>query len=147
MVKQFRIFIINIFKLIGIMYISISLKNILQILLGTIFNTEDDIKIYKLINIRSESSLEGVSLLFQVILGYDFFIFVAIAYLWIYVFLYLVVTLIGNKLWFHIIYTIAIYLITILFFDHFHPNILFILITIVLGFVNWWMFKKWIKFK
>ena len=133
------------FKLIGIMYISIGLKNILQIIFGTIFNTDHDIKIYKLINLKRESSLEGINLLFQVILGYDFFIFVIVAYLWVYLFLYLMVSLIGNKLWLQISYPIIIYLITILFFDHFHPNILFIVITVVLGFSNWWMFKKWIK--
>jgi hypothetical protein len=145
MIKQLKIFTINMFKLIGIMYISIGLKNILQIIFGTIFNTDHDIKIYKLINLKRESSLEGINLLFQVILGYDFFIFVIVAYLWVYLFLYLMVSLIGNKLWLQISYPIIIYLITILFFDHFHPNILFIVITVVLGFSNWWMFKKWIK--
>jgi hypothetical protein len=144
MVKQFRIFIINMFKLIGVMYISIFLKNILQLFLGYLFSTDTDIKIYKVYDIKKSSyTLDYV---IELMLLYDFFIFVTIAYLWIYLSLYLIITLIGNKLWFHIIYTIVIYLITILFFDHFHPNILFIIITILLGMLNWYLFKRWIKF-
>ena len=41
-----------------------------------------------------------------------------------------------------------LYLQTVKKVDHlpFHYNILFIFITIFLGYVNWWLFKKWIKF-
>ena len=127
------------------MYISISLKNILQFLLGTIFNAGHDAKVYKLINLNMRSTFDTKLGLIELILMYDFIIFTSIAYLWIYTFLYFIVNLIGNKLWFQIIYAIIVYLVTILFFDHFHPNILFIFIFIFLGYANWWMFKKWIK--
>ena len=53
---------------------------------------------------------------------------------------------IGNKLWIHISYSLSIYLLAITYYDPFHYNILFIFITIFLGYVNWWLFKKWIKF-
>lgn len=146
MAKQFKIFIINMFKLIGIMYISISLKNFLQLILGTLLNFEHDAKAYKLLNLGMRSSFESKVGLIQLMLIYDFIIFVLIAYLWIFLLLYVLVVIFGNKLWLHISYAVLVYLITILFFDHFHPNALFVLITIFLGYTNWWMFERWIKF-
>lgn len=126
------------------MYISIGLKNILQLLLGTLFNSEHDAKVYKLINLDMRSALNTKLGLIELMLMYDFIVFVFIAYLWIYLILYLVVNLIGNRLWFQLLYPFTVYFITILFIE-FNPNILFILITLVLGFTNWWLFKKWIK--
>lgn len=144
MSKQYKIFSLNILKLIGIMYISIGLKNILQLLLGTLFNSEHDAKVYKLINLDMRSTLSTKLGLIELMLIYDFIVFVFIAYLWIYLILYLVVNLIGNKLWFQLLCPVTFYFTTILFIE-FNPNILFILITLILGFSNWWLFKKWIK--
>lgn len=144
MMKQVKIFITNILKLIGIMYISISLKNILQILFGTLSNSDHDIKLYKLINLRDETYYSNL-LTLKIILGYDFILLVILLYFWLYFLLYLIISLKGNKLWLQLFYPLIIYLITILVFDHFHPNILFIFIVIFLGYANWWMFKKWIK--
>ncbi|PRB02594.1 hypothetical protein CQ046_11940 [Chryseobacterium sp. MYb7] len=145
MLKQFKFFIINILKLIGITYISIGLKNILQFSLGTIFNAEHDAKAYKLINLDMRSTFYTKLDLIKVMLIYDFMIFMLIAYIWIFLLLYIFVKTVGNKIWLHITYAIIVYLITILVFDNFSPNILFILVTILLGFINWWLFKKLIK--
>ena len=67
--------IFNVFKLIGIMYISISLKNILQIFLGYL-SIENDIKIYKIYNIKN--TVYSLEYIFQLIIIYDYFIFAII---------------------------------------------------------------------
>ena len=135
--------IFNVFKLIGIMYISISLKNILQIFLGYL-SIENDIKIYKIYNIKN--TVYSLEYIFQLIIIYDYFIFAIIAYFWVFIILFFLTKKIGNKLWIHISYSLSIYLLAITYYDTFHYNILFIFITIFLGYVNWWLFKKWIKF-
>jgi hypothetical protein len=135
--------IFNVFKLIGIMYISISLKNILQIFLGYL-SIENDIKIYKIYNIKN--TVYSLEYIFQLIIIYDYFIFAIIAYFWVFIILFFLTKKIGNKLWIHISYSLSIYLLAITYYDPFHYNILFIFITIFLGYVNWWLFKKWIKF-
>ena len=135
--------IFNVFKLIGIMYISISLKNILQIFLGYL-SIENDIKIYKIYNIKN--TVYSLEYIFQLIIIYDYFIFAIIAYFWVFIILFFLTKKIGNKLWIHISYSLSIYFLAITYYDPFHYNILFIFITIFLGYVNWWLFKKWIKF-
>ena len=135
--------IFNVFKLIEIMYISISLKNILQIFLGYL-SIENDIKIYKIYNIKN--TVYSLEYIFQLIIIYDYFIFAIIAYFWVFIILFFLIKKIGNKLWIHISYSLSIYLLAITYYDPFHYNILFILIAIFLGYVNWWLFKKWIKF-
>ncbi|SUX48773.1 hypothetical protein [Chryseobacterium indoltheticum] len=145
MSKQFIVFIVNILKLIGITYISIGLKNILQILFGTVFNAEFDAKSYKLINLGMRSTFETKLGLIEVMLIYDLVIFMLTVYIWFFLLLYFFVQISGNKVWFHIVYMVIIYLTVTLVFDNFKPNFLFILITVILGTANWWMFKKWIK--
>ncbi len=125
------------------MYISISLKNILQIFLGYL-SIENDIKIYKIYNIKN--TVYSLEYIFQLIIIYDYFIFAIIAYFWVFIILFFLTKKIGNKLWIHISYSLSIYLLAITYYDPFHYNILFIFITIFLGYVNWWLFKKWIKF-
>ena len=131
------------FKLIGIMYISISLKNILQLVLGHFFSSETDIKVYKIYNL--EKTVYTLKFVILQMFLYDFILFATFAYLWIFLVLYLVVSLLGNKLWFQIGYSLIIYLLTVFYFDHLSINFLFIIIALFLGFANWWMFKKWIK--
>jgi len=127
------------------MYISISIKNILQLVLGHFFSSDTDIKVYKIYNLeKTVYSLKFVTLQIFV---YDFIVFASFAYSLIYLVLYSVVSLIGNKLWFHIGYTVTVYLLTVFYFDHFQINVLFIIIALFLGYSNWWTFKKWIKFE
>jgi hypothetical protein len=136
--------IINIFKLIGIMYISISLKNILQILFGTLFGYSGIAESYGLINLKQYLSFEAKINIISIMMIYDFTLFTLLFYFWLFLLSYLVFALIGNKLWFHIVYSIVIYLLIIFRFDNFRLNILFIIITIILGCANWWMFKKYL---
>ena len=144
MKNQLLIFLKNVFKLIGIMYISIGLKNILQILFGTLFSSETDIKVYKIYSFVE--SVYSIDFIIKLILLYDFFIFVVLAYFWIYLLLYFIIAKFNNKLWLHISFTFIVFILIITYFDPFHYNILFYIITVILGYLNWWLFKKWLKF-
>ena len=146
MIKQLLIFIKNIFKLIGIMYISISLKNLLQISIGTLTNYSEVTKPYRLINLTKRSNFEARLNHLKLIFLYDYLLFALIAYLWLFIILYLLVAKYGNRLGIHICYIILVYLIVVTYFDPFKYNILFMLISLMLGFSNWWLFKKWIRF-
>jgi len=141
MKKQLNIFFVNLLKLISIMYVSIILKNILQILLGTIFNSS---KSTGLINLRNFLGIETLYLNFKFIFLYDFILLVLFAYFWIYLLLYLVVLLIGNKLWFHVIYMLLLFVLLQLI-EQLEFSSLFILIALILGIANWKMFKKFAK--
>ena len=138
--------ILNIFKLIGVMYVSISLKNLLQILIGTLTNYSEVAQVYRLVNLQKETSFENVIRLFYILLVYDYLIFTVLFYFWIFVILFFLTKKFGNKLWIQISYSLSIYLLAITYYDPFHYNILFILIAIFLGYANWWLFKKWINF-
>ena len=138
--------VFNLLKLIGIMYISISLKNLLQIFFGTIIKFDGVTKPYRLININNRSNLEAKINHLKLIFLYDYILFAFIFYLWIFVILLFLIKKFGNKLWIQISYSLSIYLLAITYYDPFHYNILFILIAIFLGYANWWLFKKWINF-
>ena len=129
------------------MFISISLKNVLQIFLGTLTNYSEVTKPYRLININNRITFDTKISHLKLIFLYDFILFATIAYFWLFLILYLLVKKFGNKLLIHICYTIFVYIIIITYFDPFHYNIIFIFVCIILGYVNWWMFKKWIKFE
>ena len=128
------------------MYVSISLKNLLQILIGTLTNYSEVAQVYRLVNLQKETSFENVIRLFYILLVYDYLIFTVLFYFWIFVILFFLTKKFGNKLWIQISYSLSIYLLAITYYDPFHYNILFILIAIFLGYANWWLFKKWINF-
>lgn len=132
----------NLLKLVGIMSIAIIVKNILQLVFGYLSNSESDIKLYKLYNLQ-DSNYTYVFLI-QLVFIYDFFLAVFI-YLPLYLILFLIVKTYGNKFWFQIFYTLCIYLLTVCFFDNGKLNYLFMIITILLGVHNWYLFKKWMK--
>jgi len=133
----------NIFRLIGIMYISIGLKNILQILFATIFTITEPKAI---INLRKILSLEQLCLSLKVVFIYDFILLAFTLYLIAYFLLYLFAQLLGNKFLLHIIYMISMYVV-MLFVNRIDLNIFFLIIVFILGSANWWMFKKWLKFE
>ena len=145
--KQLIIFIKNFFILIVIMYISITVKNVLQFALGTSFNYSEVAKPYRLINLNKQPNFELKKNMIELVFLYDYILFALAAYLWIFLILYIIVTVKGNKLWIQISYTMIIYFIIVTYFDPFHYNIFFILITMLLGFINYFLFKKWIKYK
>ena len=128
------------------MYVSISLKNLLQILIGTLTNYSEVAQVYRLVNLQKETSFENVIRLFYILLVYDYLIFTVLFYFCIFVILFFLTKKFGNKLWIQISYSLSIYLLAITYYDPFHYNILFILIAIFLGYANWWLFKKWINF-
>jgi hypothetical protein len=125
------------------MYIAIIVKNILQLVFGYLSNSERDIKLYKLYNLQDSNYT--YAFLIQLVFIYDFFLAVSM-YLPLYLILFLIVKTYGNKFWFQIFYILGIYLLTVCFFDNGNFNYLFMIITILLGIQNWYLFKKWIKF-
>lgn len=133
----------NIPKLIGIMYSAIIVKNIFQLILGYLSDAENDIKLYKLYNLQESSYSYGF--LFQLIFIYDFLFLAVTFYFPIYLILYLAVIRFGNKIWIQIFYIFAIYFTIVYFFDKSNFNYLFIFIVILIGLLNWYSFKKWIK--
>lgn len=133
----------NIFKLTVIMYFGILSKNILQLILGYLSDSESDIKLYKLYNLQESNYSYGF--LLQLIFIYDFLFLAVIFYLPLYLILYLIIIRYGNKVWLHIFYPVAIYLLVIYFFSRSNFNDLFIFITILVGLLNWYLFKKWLK--
>lgn len=128
------------------MYIAISLKNLLQVIYGTISNYTEVAQMYRLINLKKETSFDGLIGLLYIVFVYDFIIFVIIFYFLIYLILYTLIAKFGNKLWIQILYVIIIYFVTITYFDPFNYNFFFILISVIIGYCNWWLFEKWIKF-
>lgn len=134
----------NLLKLVGIMYIAIIVKNIFQLVFGYLSNSESDIKIYKLYNLQ-DSNYSYVFLI-QLIFIYDFLFLAVSIYLPAYMILFLIIKVYGNKFWIQILYILGIYMLTIYFFDHGNFNILFIITAILIGALNWYLFKRWIKF-
>lgn len=131
----------NLPKLIAIMYIFILLKNILQLILGYLFSTETDIKFYKIYNIQK--SVYTLDFAIFLMLTYEFFLF-ALIYLLIFLILYFFTKRCGNKLWIHTVYFLILYSLVILMTkDNF--NIFYLIIMIIAGMLNWFLFKKWIK--
>lgn len=133
----------NIFKLIVIMYFGILSKNTLQLILGYLSNSESDIKLYKLYNLQESNYSYGF--LLRLIFIYDFLFLAIIFYLPLYLILYLFITAFGNKVWLQIFYPVAIYLLVIYFLGISSFNYLFIFITILVGLLNWCLFKKWFR--
>lgn len=125
------------------MYFGILAKNILQLTLGYLSNSENDIKLYKLYNLQESNY--SYDFLLQLIFIYDFLFLAVIFYLPLYLILYLIVARFGNKVWLQIFYLITIYLLIIYFLGQSNFNYLFIIITTLIGLLNWFLFKKWIK--
>lgn len=121
------------------MYIAIVVKNILQLVFGYLSNSESDIKLYKLYNLQD--STYSYVFLFQLIFIYDFLFLAVSTYLPLYLILFLIVKVYGNKFWLHILYVFGIYMLAIYFFNNGNFNRLFILITILLGTLNWYLLK------
>lgn len=133
----------NILKLVGIMYCAIIIKNVLQLVFGYLFTSTTDIKFYKIYNIQqSIYSLDTVIIL---MILYECCIY-ALIYFAVFLILYFITLNYGNKLLIHIIYLVIIYCLIILTVGIVKEefNIFYLLIMIILGTLNWWLFKKWI---
>lgn len=145
MEKKLVIFISDLFKVFCIMYINLFIKNVLQIILGYIFTSDTNIKVYRLYNISE--TIYDFFYIILLILVYDFLIFVKLFYSLIFLILYIIIRIFGNKLWIHVLYSLSIYIIAITFFDPYNYNIFFILIVMLLAYVNYFLFDKWVKLK
>jgi len=130
----------KLYKLIGVTYISICIINVLQILFATVFNTDGYLKFYSL----REENVYSLKLILFYILLYDFFI-LFLFYFCIYLLLYYIVKIFGNKIWIQVFYILLIYSAAMFIREHGNFHIEYIIIPVILGFANWWMFKKWVK--
>ncbi|RNA62667.1 hypothetical protein D1631_12350 [Chryseobacterium nematophagum] len=135
----------NILKVIGIMYCAIFVKNVFQLVLGYFSNSPNDIKLYKLYNLSQSNYSYGF--LIQLIVIYDFILFAISVYFPIYLILYLLINSGGNKIGLQISYMLIMYLVVNYFFNNGNCDILFVIITIVIGLLNWFLFKKWVNEK
>ncbi len=130
----------NLYKLIGVTYLFICLKTLLQILFATIFITEGYLNFYSL---REQNAYSLKTILFYTFL-YDFFI-LFLFYLAVFLLLYYIVKTFGNKIWIQVFYILLIYSSAMFIKEHGDFHIEYIIIPMMLGFANWWMFKKWLK--
>ncbi len=119
------------------MYIFLIVKNILQILFG-LLTSYTDVEPYTIYNIKQSSFSLAI------IIFYDFFAFVIMIYIWAFLLLYLIILEYKNKMWIHMVYSVIIYLLAIFTFNKGEINDFFIFISILLGILNWYLFKKWI---
>lgn len=130
----------NLPKLVAIMYIFILFKNLLQLVFGYLFTSATDIKFYKIYNIQQ--SIYSVDIVIILMILYECLIY-GFIYFGIFLFLYFIILNYGNNLFIHTIYLIVIYCLVVLAVGGF--NIFYLIIMIVLGILNWMLFKKWIK--
>lgn len=130
----------NLYKLIGVTYISICLINALQILFATVFITDGYLKFYSL---REENAYSLKIILFYILL-YEFFI-LFLFYFVIYLVLYYIIKIFGNRIWIPIVYIAVIYSSVMFVKEHGDFHIEYVIIPVLLGVANWWMFKKWLK--
>ncbi len=130
----------NLYKLIGVTYISICLINALQILFATVFITDGYLEFYSL---REENDYSLKIILFYILL-YEFFI-IFLFYFAIYLVLYYIIKIFGNRIWIPIVYIAVIYSYVMFVKEHGDFHIEYVIFPILLGVANWWMFKKWLK--
>lgn len=130
----------KLYKLIGVTYIFICLKTVFQILFATVFITDGYLKFYSL---REENIYSFKYILWFTIL-YDFFI-LSLFHIAIFLLLYYIVKIFGNKIWIQVFYISLIYSSAMFIKEHGTFHIEYVIIPILLGLANWWMFKKWIK--
>ncbi|CAA7387172.1 hypothetical protein CHRY9393_01479 [Chryseobacterium fistulae] len=127
------------------MYCAIFVKNVFQLVLGYFSNSSNDIKLYKLYNLSQSNYSYGF--LIQLIVIYDFILLAISVYFPIYLILYLLINNVGNKIGLQISYILILYLVVNYFFNNGNWDILFVIITIIIGLLNWFLFKKWVNEK
>lgn len=130
----------NLYKLVGVTYISICLKNLLQIIFATLFITDGDLHFYSL----RDENIYSLKTIFLYIFLYDFLIF-SLFYIAVFFFLYYIIKIFGNKILIHIAYVVLIYSSAMFIREHGNFHIEYIIIPIILGCANWWMVKKWMQ--
>lgn len=134
-------------KVLLITVISIVIKNLMQIFLGTITNSKNVIESSLVIVNVSEYSFERFRLLLIGFLLYEVVIFGFLIYFWIYFLLFFIVKKIGNNLYIHILYLLLLYNFFVLLFNNEKIDFYFIIIILIIATLNYKFFKKWIKFE
>lgn len=125
--------------------IFIFVKNLLQIFFGIIINSPaqpfDTLNLINVFNFTKDSFEIYIFYFFL----YEIIIFGGAFYLWMYVLLFFIISKFGNRITLQVLYLLLIYIFSVQIFNDekvaFYP----VLIVIILGILNWWLFKKWIK--
>jgi len=124
----------------------IVIKNILQIFFGVVSNSPsrpfDNLNIINILNFSNDSFLIYITYFFL----YEIIIFGATFYFWMYLLLFVIIKKFGNKISIQILYLLILYCLAIQIFNDNKIEFYSILIVFLLGFSNWMMFKKWMKF-
>lgn len=135
----------NLPKIFSITLIFITAKSIFQFIFGTLINAPihpfDSLNI---INGTSYSMDHFISYFYYYLL-YEIIIFGTVFYFWMFVLLFFLIKKFGNKISLQILYLLIIYIFAVQIFNNEKVDIYPVLIVILLGLLNWWMFKKWIK--
>ena len=128
----------QLYKFICVVFLSVCVKNILQILFSTVFPVEGTLSFYSL---REEHAYSLIYIIMLTFL-YDFLLLPLIFA--IYMILFFLIKSIEKKFWIHILYLSIVYSLGMSFKDHGNFKFIFLLISTVLGIFNWWIFKKWL---
>lgn len=124
----------------------IVIKNIFQIFFGVVSNSPsrpfDNLNIINILNFSNDSFLIYITYFFL----YEIIIFGATFYFWMYLLLFVIIKKFGNNISIQILYLLILYCLAIQIFNDNKIEFYSILIVFLLGFSNWMMFKKWMKF-
>lgn len=122
--------------------IFIVVKNLLQIFFGIIVDSPakpfDTLNIINVLNFTKDS-FEVYILYFFL---YEIITFGGVFYLWMYVLLFFIISKFGNKIALQILYILLVYNFAVLIFNDEKVNFYSIFIVIILGILNWFLFKK-----
>lgn len=137
-------FVENLHKLILVTLSFIFAKNILQIFFGIVSNSPN--KQYDSLILINPSNFTGSTLEFYFFYFflYEILIIGSTAYLLLYIALFFITKKLGNSLWLQILYLLLAYFIATIFYNT-TINFFFIPISIILGVLNWNIFKRYIK--
>ncbi len=134
----------NYIQLVFIAVIAILIKVFLQVFLGTILNVpRKPIQALELFN----GEKADISYYIYPLFVYEFFFHFFSFYIWIYLLLFFIVSKFGNNLLIQLGYCLVIYFLYINFLTTDKIELFFSIILLIIGLVNWWMFKKWIRFE
>lgn len=122
----------------------IFIKNMLQIIFGVITNSSN--KQYDSLILINPINFTGSTLKFYMFyfILYEVIIIGLSCYLVMYIFLFFIIKQFGNKIYIQILFPLVIYNVAIIFFNT-SLDIFYLLIIIILGFMNWKIFKKYIN--
>lgn len=135
----------NLHKIFLITIIFIFIKNILQIFFGVVSNSPSrPFDVLNIINIFKYTK-EGLMIYIIYFFLYEIIIFGVTFYIWMFLLLFVLIQKFVNRLSIQILYLLLIYNFAIQIFNDNKVEFYSILTVILLGFSNWWMFKKWIK--